>query len=121
MPVSSFKVDVTEVRLLSKNLDYKRQDVATKARAVVKLMAFQLQRQAKVNAPVDTGALMNSISVTFKGNGYVSSAVVAPTVDYASYVEEGTSRMAPQPYMGPAADVIEPVFVAAMEKLIEGL
>ncbi len=48
--------------------------------------------------PVDTGALRDSITAESDGN----SAVVSANTDYAAFVEFGTSKMAPQPYLVPA-------------------
>lgn len=62
--------------------------------------AHDIEADAKVFAPVDTGALKNSIS----SDVAPFHAEIGPTVDYAHFVEEGTSRMAPQPYMRPAAE-----------------
>lgn len=45
-------------------------------------------------APVDTGDLISSIAVT-KSKTKISATV---GVDYASYVDEGTSRMSAQPF-----------------------
>ncbi len=54
---------------------------------------------ARSLCPVDTGRLRGSISVSAGSN----SAVVSANTDYAAYVEFGTSKMAAQPFMVPAA------------------
>lgn len=53
---------------------------------------------AKSMCPVDTGTLQSSIGVSTEGN----RATVSADADYAAYVEFGTSKMAPQPYLMPA-------------------
>lgn len=57
-----------------------------------------LTRRAKMEAPVDTGYLRNNIipdrSVS-DGVGHLNS-----WADYSRFVEYGTSRQAPNPYMG---------------------
>lgn len=53
---------------------------------------------AKSMCPVDTGTLQSSIKVSVNG----SSAEISADTDYAAYVEFGTSKMAPQPYLVPA-------------------
>ena len=54
---------------------------------------------AKSNAPVDTGRLRNSITHEVDGNGvYIGS-----NVEYAPYVELGTSKQKAQPFLKPAA------------------
>ena len=55
---------------------------------------------AKRNAPVDTRALQNSI----KGEVSGTTGTVTTGVDYAPYVEYGTSRSPAQPFMRPAAE-----------------
>lgn len=56
---------------------------------------------AKQDCPVDTGRLRNSIShaVDMSDN----SVYIGTNVEYAAYVELGTSRMKPRPYLKPAA------------------
>lgn len=53
---------------------------------------------AKLYCPVDTGRLRNSISHFADED----TMYVGTNVEYAAYVEMGTSRMAPQPYLEPA-------------------
>ena len=55
--------------------------------------------RARSTVPVDTGALRDSIGHKVSG----STAYVYAQQPYASYVELGTSRQAPQPYLRPAA------------------
>lgn len=57
--------------------------------------------------PIDTGALRMTIRVEHSRgiNGPTVEVVAgAGHADYASYVEHGTSRMAAQPYLGPALE-----------------
>ena len=48
---------------------------------------------------IDTGRLRNSISHEVVGD----TAVIGTNVEYASYVELGTSKMKARPYLRPAA------------------
>lgn len=68
------------------------------ARALAKT-AHDIEADAKALAPVDTGYLKSSISSDIAG----FHAEIGPTADYGHFVENGTSRMSPQPYMRPAA------------------
>lgn len=91
------------------------------AAAVIKT-ATDIEADAKRLVPVDTGYLRSSISreisaSTFAGAGSEFRAEVGPTANYGAYVEYGTSRMGPQPYMGPAFDRRAPGFVAAVEQI----
>lgn len=87
------------------------------ARTAVIKSGADLQRIAKRSAPVDTGNLRNSITRTTTSRGDEITTEVGPTVNYGRFVEYGTSRMRPQPYMMPAADAVEPGFIKAMGML----
>ena len=56
--------------------------------------------QAKLYCPVDTGRLRNSISHATVEDGMV----IGTNVEYAPYVELGTSRMDAQPFLAPAIE-----------------
>ena len=83
------------IRLEIKNIDKitdKFGRMPAKARkelhnAVVK-SAFQVEREAKPITPFDTGRLRGSI----RKDVMPLSAVIAPNVNYAIYVHEGTRR-----------------------------
>lgn len=83
--------------------------------------AADIERDAKAFCPVDTGNLRNSIGHEMTG---ALSAEIGPSASYGGYVEYGTSRMAPQAYMGPATDRNNPAFYAGVEllggRLLEG-
>lgn len=62
-----------------------------------------VERDAKKNCPVDTGRLRASISHRLIGAGTNSPVVeVGTNVEYAKFVELGTSRMAAKPFLFPA-------------------
>jgi HK97 gp10 family phage protein len=98
---------------------------------VGRMLGFELQAEAQKRAPRDTSAMSNSIyTVTKKYDGYSSAsgaakqmnpkaetqahpkpsgnvlANVGPCVNYAEFVEFGTSKMAAQPFLTPAAEII---------------
>jgi HK97 gp10 family phage protein len=54
---------------------------------------------AKMLCPVDTGRLRNSITHTSDGE----AAYIGTNVEYAAYVEYGTSKTSAQPFLEPAA------------------
>ena len=87
-----------------------------RASVVVRKVAMDTQADAQAFVPVDTGNLRSSINTTTQG----LRAEVAATAEYAGFVENGTSRMAPRPYMGPATERNTPVFREAMARLAEG-
>lgn len=89
-----------------------------KARALVARTVLDVEGGAKQNAPVDTGALRNSIQGRMTGD---ASGEVGVGVEYGVYVEYGTVNMAAQPFMRPAAEAVRPGFEAAVAKLAGGL
>lgn len=103
-----------DVRKLAADLSNAAPSVKQKGRQALRKTAFDVVRSAKNRAPVDTGNLKSSIGATFSGDLH---AEMGPTADYGYWVEFGTSRMAPQPYMGPAADTHFPAFEQAILEL----
>lgn len=89
----------------------------------VRQVAFAVEGHAKMGAPVDTGALKNSI-YTRMGNEQAprqaadvaivplpepenkQTAHVGPSVEYGIYVELGTARAHAQPYLAPAVAAV---------------
>lgn len=57
---------------------------------------------AKGIVPVRTGVLKSSIGVRYDSG--MSGFDLEAEAEYASYVEEGTTVMAPHPFLGPAMD-----------------
>jgi HK97 gp10 family phage protein len=55
---------------------------------------------AKSQVPIDTGLLESSITMSTGED----TAQVSANTDYASYVDEGTSRMDAQPYLAEQAE-----------------
>lgn len=66
----------------------------------------------KGRAPVRTGHLKGSITSEFAESATTVRGETGPEAEYGWFVEHGTRHMAPQPYMGPAADIVEPAFYA---------
>jgi HK97 gp10 family phage protein len=111
--------DVSELRDLERDLEKGAAGIEPKAHLVVSKTAHDIEATAKIFAPVDTGHLESSISTTVD----VLTAEIGPTAEYGDYVERGTHnddgsvRMAAQPYMGPAADTHESTFGMALGKV----
>ena len=109
---------------------------------IVRKAAFDIQREAMRNAPVDTGFLKGSIYVVTKGGSTYDQAAQAqednpkaellpeiaqPPDDQTAFVgvgasyglfqEFGTVNMPAQPYLTPAAELIKPQYEAAMKSL----
>ena len=60
-----------------------------------------VEGSATLRAPVDTGNLRSSITHRVVSD---EEAHIGTNVDYAPYVEQGTSKMAAQPFLRPALD-----------------
>ena len=82
--------------------------IDAECKVVERAMEQRLAVEAKSRAPVLTGALQASIVADDDG--------VGPTVPYGGFVEYGTSDTPPQPYMGPAADAVTPLFAVSIQQ-----
>lgn len=93
-----------------------KDEMRPKAATIVKRTAFAVEGRAKINAPVLTGALRNSLhaepvnDLTWK---------VADGVLYGVFQEFGTSRMAAHPFLTPAIESQRQAFLDAMKELFE--
>lgn len=73
-------------------------ELAQRQRAALNAIGMVAETHAKKICPVDTGRLRNSIAnATTPDTAYIGT-----NVEYASYVELGTSRMKAKPYLKPA-------------------
>ncbi|HQW74158.1 MAG TPA: HK97 gp10 family phage protein [Ornithinibacter sp.] len=111
-----------EIRLeglneLDANLGRAGQQVGELVEQVIAKTCADTERDAKAFCPVDTGNLRASIGYDVKG----LRGEVGPTASYGRYVEEGTSRMAPHAYLGPAFDRNAANFVAAVGQITDRL
>lgn len=109
------RLDTSELRVLAGDLKKGAAKVEKTAPLVVKKSGLDIEASAKVNAPVDTGTLQSSISSDING----LTAEIGPSTEYEAFVEYGTSKMAAQPYMGPAFEKHAPKFEQALGKVAE--
>ena len=69
----------------------------------VQKACFLVEAEAKHKAPVDTGRLRASIRTEVERIAKdVVEGKIGTNVEYSRYVELGTSRQSPQPYLRPA-------------------
>lgn len=80
------------------NSDEVLRELAEKIPQALTAMGLVAESHAKGYCPVDTGRLRNSIANAVSGN----AAYIGTNVEYAAFVELGTSRMSPRPYLKPA-------------------
>lgn len=106
-------IDAAQVAGLAADLAGAGPKASRYADQAIRKAGMDVQRQAQAACPVRTGNLRSSISTT---TGWMW-AEVGPTASYGAYVELGTSRMRPQPYMQPAADQVLPQLDQALAQI----
>jgi HK97 gp10 family phage protein len=84
------------------------------ASRAVRKAAFDIEAHAKVNAPVDTSNLRNSIQAVEIDELH---AQVGTAVEYGIYQEFGTHKMHAHPYLIPASETVKPSFEKAIKSL----
>lgn len=109
-------VDVSQFYRLDADLTKAGVRAQVRSAAVVRKTATDCEARAKENIvrmdAVDTGATLNSVGVDMETE---HRGVVGPTTEYSPYIEWGTYKMPPRPFMGEAVDAVEPGFYAALE------
>lgn len=96
-------------------LERMQAQVQTRATAIIRKLAMDVEAEAKRTVPVDTGTLKASITAFERRRALWW---VATNVEYAPWVEFGTSHMGARPYLVPAAERIRPAFRAAWDALL---
>jgi HK97 gp10 family phage protein len=81
---------------------------------MVEQTAYKVEAFAKIKAPVDTGALMNSLNSEKIRD---LSWNVQDGVPYGIYQELGTYKMAAQPFLIPAVEQVEGQLVSMWRSL----
>ena len=82
----------------------------------LKSVALTAEKYAKQDCPVDTGRLRSSIThETDKNTAYIGT-----NVEYAPYVEMGTSRMRAQPFLEPAMEQHLSEYKEMIETILKG-
>lgn len=112
-------IDTSEVRALASRMGSAGGRVGAKGSAALRKTAFDIQSDAIVLAPVDTGNLRASISAEFAGDGRAGTmtAEIGPTAEYGIYQEYGTSTQSGTPFMGPAFDRRAPGYTEALARI----
>jgi len=81
---------------------------------IIKKACLMVERDAKKLCAVDTGRLRSSITYEIEG----TTGKVGTNVDYAKYIEFGTEKMSPQPYLRPALHKNEKAILQLFKKII---
>lgn len=113
------RASIASLELLAAEFKLAGPKAVARAKLVLKKTALDIEANAKAIAPVDVGNLRNSIGHSDMRVISASNMAVeiGPTVDYGGYVELGTSRQAPQAYMGPSLDRHSGPFEQAMQQI----
>lgn len=82
----------------------------------LKSVALTAEKYAKQDCPVDTGRLRSSITHETDKN----TACIGTNVEYAPYVEMGTSRMRAQPFLEPAMEQHLSEYKEMIETILKG-
>lgn len=109
--MSRVTLDTSELNRLLRESDNNSQET-------INAIAFSVEAKAKVKAPVDTGALKNSIQTVTPsrqsqgGDEIIPNperlhAHVGSSMEYAIYQELGTRNMQAQPFLIPALTEVE--------------
>lgn len=104
----SSKLDVRGISAIVKNLELVGEAIESSAIDAQMKAALEVEREAVLIVQVDTGRLKNSVDVQKVGDVVeVGSGVKAGTrVNYAHFVEFGTSRSRAYPFMRPAVEKV---------------
>ena len=89
--------------------------------AGVQETAEAIERTATGLVPVDTGALRTSIQVNGAEGTGERTVEAGQGLDYAPFVEYGSSRAPAQPFMTPAAEQNRPALAANIERRLKDL
>ena len=90
-----------DIEIKSDNTESVLSELADKVSTALEMCGMQAENYAKMKCPVDTGLLRNSITHTQADS---ETEVIGTNVEYAPYVEMGTSRQQAQPYLRPAIE-----------------
>lgn len=109
------RIDASEVHALARDLNSAGAYVEERAPQAVSKVGHDMLATWQALVPVDTGYLKSSGSLDVVGLGFE----LGPTAEYGGYVETGTSRMSPEPALGPAFDQHLPDLERALGSLGE--
>jgi HK97 gp10 family phage protein len=99
-------------------LDRITAEMKPKAMMLVNKYGMAITGEAASNAPLDTGALRNSI-LSESAMSDELTFTVSDGVEYGVYQEFGTSKMAAQPFMIPAIEAWKERFLNAFSELFK--
>lgn len=118
--MSSFKIDGLDKFMAT--IERMPKVLNDETKKAVKQRTLEMETNAKNLAPVDTGHLKRSInSKIVDSSASITGEVSTGTVEYAPYVEFGTSKQSPQPFMTPSFVNSSKGLEADLKSIIDGL
>lgn len=103
-----FKIN-TNFDSFARNLENSREQALVAAVQELNNTALSVESTAKQNIKnnktVDTGRLLGSVNTKLAKVSTDATAEVGTNVEYANYIEYGTSKMGAKPFLNPAFDV----------------
>lgn len=103
-----------DVEIIQDNTDEVAAAIGAAIARGLEAIGLQAEGYAAQKCPVDTGRLRNSITHTRVNN----DAYIGTNVEYAPYVEYGTSRQKAQPFLRPAAEGHASEYRAILEAML---
>jgi len=109
----AFKVDLDKIDRKTKK------DLREATASAAKKISDQAKRNLTVNKSVVTGTLRRSMTFVFyKRDCY---AEIGTNVEYAPFVEFGTCRMKAKPYLRPAWQKYNPIYVRYLQTKLRAI
>lgn len=103
-----------DVEIIQDNTDEVAAAIGAAIARGLEAIGLQAEGYAAQKCPVDTGRLRNSITHMRINN----DAYIGTSIEYAPYVEYGTSRQKAQPFLRPAAEGHASEYRAILEAML---
>lgn len=113
----TLQIDAKSIKEVDKWLQKRPQETLKQLDKATQVSIIEVQRQAKINSPVDTGLLRLSISSKqrpLEGEVYAG-------VEYAIHVHQGTSKMRKRPFLLDAVKALTNRIKINFEKAIKNI
>lgn len=109
---------MADVEVIEDNTELVAKEMESAIAQALTAIGLSAERYAKAECPVDTGRLRNSITNVVDTVG--KAVYIGTNVEYGPYVELGTSRRKPHPFLKPAATQHVDEYRAIIERCMKG-
>lgn len=110
------EIDQSELRKLVKNINRYGKHIEKQVQDEITYTAQEIRGDSINRVPVDTGRLKKSAFVNMKRNGL--GAEIGHRTNYAAFVEFGTTKQKPQPYLMPAFETNTKQMMTRIKKIL---